>query len=529
MSKIWASVQRLWNLSWWINQLDWDTHIDNTECVVCDWFSFEWNRLVTLKGYQEFSEISWDWNIKWLANIGEFVFIVTNTKVRIVKTTTWEVKDYTWLTLPATQYNVTIWRVFDYFIVLTDTTWANDLILFRFVPNATFASSTLTNITTSITWLTSKKFTCAWFYNGKMLLWWNPSNSALYFSKTATVSTENDIYNFNDLDASSQYIWDWMSWITWFKWGNDNFYIFKRDSTYQITSYQQNTHTDSTWQLILDSVAFITKRISNAGAINQQVIQQVEQDIIYFDWENIRRVSYETNNLAIKDASISEKIYPIIQLLPKNQSEATWLFVYPYYKLYLKSSSTWSNDIAFVYNVITKSWSTQSNVSVATAASSYYNKYEGYIWNRNSWMVWKDNQTYSQDWFDLVWTYISKSFDFWDNVDYKRITEVEFKWRISSWLRVFIDLYNWSEVVDTREIYFANWYQPTTWSTTAWVTTSWWIGNNEDDLLEYRERYEMYDDVRYYKFWIRFIWTWKFELHSHNTTYKFVKPYDIHY
>jgi hypothetical protein len=284
MAKIWASTLRFWDLSGWINQLDWDTQIQDNEARICDWFNFEGNRLVTLKGYEEYSELIWDWYVKGISNIGEYLFIIYNTKVRAIHIPTSVVKDYTWFTLPWDNYNVTIWRVFDYFLVLTDTTWATDLILLRFIPNATFTSSTLTNITASIVWLASKKFTCAWFYNWKILLWGNPSNSALYYSKTATVSTESDIYDFNALDASSQYIGEGASAITWFKGWQDNFYIFKRDSVFQIVSFQQNTHTNSAWALVLDSVAFITKRISNAGAINQQTIQQVEQDIFYFDW-----------------------------------------------------------------------------------------------------------------------------------------------------------------------------------------------------------------------------------------------------
>ena len=95
------------------------------------------------------------------------------------------------------------------------------------------------------------------------------------------------------------------------------------------------------------------------------------QDIFYFDGNNIRRLSYETNTLTLKDTPISEKITPLIRLLPKEQTQATACFTYPFYKLFLRTELSTDNNIALVYNVINKAWSVQTNVFVAHATSGY--------------------------------------------------------------------------------------------------------------------------------------------------------------
>jgi hypothetical protein len=50
--------------------------------------------------------------------------------------------------------------------------------------------------------------------------------------------------------------------------------------------------------------------------------------------------------------------------LPTDQTNACSYFIYPYYKLHLRTELSVSNDTTFVYNVINKAWSTQTGLQV---------------------------------------------------------------------------------------------------------------------------------------------------------------------
>lgn len=98
-------------------------------------------------------------------------------------------------------------------------------------------------------------------------------------------------------------------------------------------------------------------------------MENVDQDIFFFDGKSVRRLSYEENVLALKDASISDDIKPTIEGLPDNQTEAKVFFIYPLVKVFVRSDLSADNDIALVYNVINKSWSIQETIILKHATS----------------------------------------------------------------------------------------------------------------------------------------------------------------
>lgn len=67
------------------------------------------------------------------------------------------------------------------------------------------------------------------------------------------------------------------------------------------------------------AVAYVFRQETATGALNNKCVVPVEQDIIYFDGINIRRVSYEVNINSLNDDSISKEVNPIIEALPDSQ------------------------------------------------------------------------------------------------------------------------------------------------------------------------------------------------------------------
>lgn len=93
----------------------------------------------------------------------------------------------------------------------------------------------------------------------------------------------------------------------------------------------------------------------------------------------MRRLSYEQNILALKDTSISDKIRNTLRLLPEGDANGQYKrdtvstsFIFPLYKLYARTSFSSAADIAFVYNVIDKSWSVDT-IGVRSSCIASYN------------------------------------------------------------------------------------------------------------------------------------------------------------
>jgi len=321
-------------------------------------------------------------------------------------------------------------------------------------------------------------------YNGKLILSWLTQWNAILFSKTADATNTLDLFNFNVYSAWSQQIGTW--WIiTWFYIWENGLYIFKEREVYYSTAVNDN------WTVF----NFVFKKITSTWAVNQSTITWVKQDIFYFDniSKSVRRISYEKNLTTLRDTSVSDEIRPLLANIADDQSSASSEYKYPNYKIFLKSkTATIYNDLCFTYNVDRKSWTTETIDNEITTS------FEWLIWWAN-WIVYKvDDKNITK----LNWKAISKSFDFWDTIDFDRIWELEVSWRIEEWFILYVDIYVWWTLIRTETI------------TKTWI----W-------LIPFRERYNLYNDWPYTNYWFRYEWTWNVEIDWINIQHKRLKWY----
>lgn len=405
------------------------------------------------------------------------------------------------------------------------------------IPKAfTYDTTFTTNPTVqTFTWLTAWfTATCSIVYDWRLFL-------AQYYTASPSIARPNvitwskwivsladpsPIFDFSALSSSSQVCWDWTPITAFIIW-QDKLYIWKANSIWK--AWEVQITYDSSDVVIW--VAYPLLQETQTWPINHKSITNVMQDIIYYDWINVRRLSYEENFSALKDSSISENIFPLMIALPTDQTNACSYFIYPYYKLHLRTELSVSNDTTFVYNVINKAWSTQTGLQVDIWVSAYNKKQVAYFWGIYNWKVYEDNLEYNYDWLEVKRRFKSKAFSFWDRVDNKRIFQIELTWRLEEEQNVYVDIYwDFNKIGSTRTIYLdSENFMETTWSTLAWVSTAWanWI--NLSKVHDFTERYETFFDSSIYQFTIEYEGTKYFELQSHHVQFKFVNPYKTHY
>ena len=145
------------------------------------------------------------------------------------------------------------------------------------------------------------------------------------------------------------------------------------------------------------SVRYPIQQVTKTGAVNQGCIENVEQDLFFFDGKAVRRLSYEEGTFALNDTAISNKIAPTLENIPDDQSKAMSYFVYPYYKLFYRSEGSGTNDTCLRYNVINKSWSTQVGIVTEVGVSGYLEKESmntAFFGSPFDGTVYKDNSSY---------------------------------------------------------------------------------------------------------------------------------------
>ncbi len=530
MSSIWTTKYVLDQHGGGINVLDDDTSIADNEWVEMENFDVLGNRMVAPLGYEKFFTF---WNtsnpIQGLSVFGEFVFAIQNWKLFIHNTSNWTTypDNTTWFDFLNTtwqNFNITINKFLDTIAIVICEQDGLDSI------KVVELSSSFILSNKSLTWFSGNP-TCSIFYNGQLLLGWVIGKPwVLYYSKPydpLQSTIENSIYKFDVYPAGFQAIGDGTP-ITWFNYGNQTLYIGKRNSIWKVTWFTDNA------TLASPTFKFDVTPISGTWPLNQEVFISVMQDTFYYDGNAVRRLSYEANTLALKDAAISNYIQPIIESLPTSQLNATSLFIYPYYKIFLRNELSNVNNIGLVYNVINKSWRIQSGITVLHSASGYKDNSIAYFGDVFNWNVYKDNVSYTYDWGNIARRAKTKSFDYNDRVQYKRFFQTEVSGEIQYWMKVYVDILVDNIVVDTREINSTptDYLLPaTTWASTIGSTTSGAADKNTWDIVTFTERYEMYNDGRIYALVFRTEDIGFFQLHTRSCTNKKLKTsnYDIHY
>lgn len=509
-----------WNDFWGgINLRTSSDAIDDKQWIVGNNMSSEWNKLITIPWYAEYyTPSAWVSKWQWIALYSWKILTVHNRNLYIYDTANWSTftksnavanasDTYSILTTKSFSWKISI------VIINMNIATVEDIVAYEF-DWAVFTDKLFIS-------LTDKNFKCWLFYEGKLLLWGNPKfPSSLYHSKKWRVDAPDNIYDFNWYSSDSQNIWDGepiVSIVT----NHNELFIFKTNSIWRL-----NWITD-TWTIY----GFTFKQETVTGALNNKCVVPVEQDILYFDWINIRRISYEVNINSLNDDSISKEINPIIEWLPSLQSSnATMYFVYPYVKLFLRDKFSVNNSVGIIYNIVDKSFSTQSGLEVIQWVWGFVNnKRTAYFVTSQTATIYQDNIWTTYNWGNIQFAHKSKRYILWDWVDYKRISQVELYGAITPWLIANIDIMVNGSIIDTRQIFFEEDILPTTWSSEFGNTLLW--GSHEDAIIASRPfvvRYEYFTDWRDFQFAIRWNGQWRLELHWLNLMYKSIKAYDIH-
>lgn len=513
-----------WNDFWgWINVRTSSDSIDDKQWTLGVNTATEWNKLITVPWYAQYVTLQAGLT-RWqaISLYSNYLLIIHNRNLLVYNTTTWVTYTQSNAVVSTTdKYSIvttkslTSWKISIVLININLTT-VEDIVAFEF-DWTTFTAQTFVS-------LTNKNFKCGAFHEGKLLLGWNPLYpSNLYYSKTGAVlwAAATNIYDFSWYNSNFQAIWDWEAIVAILS-NISELYVVKTNW------FHRNTWTSDNWTAYL----FQFKQESFTWAINTKCVLPVEKDIIYFDGINIRRISYEANMTALSDVSISKDIFPIIDALPDSQADnATMYYVYPFVKLFLRDKFSSNNSIAITYNIVDKSFSTQTWLNVVQWVGGFINnRRTAFFVSSQTSTVYEDNIWFTYNSWNIIFSQKSKRYVLWDWVDYKRISQVELYWKISPWLSTFIDIYvNWV-VVDTREIFYEEIILPTTGSSLLGDTLLGWASEDEaNNMRDYVVRYEYFTDGRDFQFWVRGNWQWRFELHWLNLTYKSIRAYDIHY
>lgn len=519
-------TSRFYDFGGWINLRDSSDSIDDKQWTWWDNMVSEGNKLITVPWYVEYYA-PWTWVSKWqaIALYSWKVLSLHNRNLYIFDTLTWTTYTKTNAVANAVDtYKIITTKSFStgniaMVILNTNISTTEDIVAYEF-DWTTFTTKTFTS-------LTDKNFKCGTFYQGKLLLGGNPKfPSALYHSKTGSVTASNNIYDFSGYDSNSQIVWDGEPIVSIMT-NHNELFVFKTNSVWR-SQWTQDSGADA----VTKSYSYFLRQESATGAINTHCVLAVEQDVIYFDWLNFRRMSYEANINALNDDSISKEIAPLFDSLPKDQSwNATMWYSYPFVKLALRDKFSTNNSFNVLYNIVDKSYSVQTWIEVTQGIGGFINnKRTAYFITSQTSMVYNDNTWITFNWGNMRFSHKSKRYVFGDGVDYKRLSQVELYWKITPWMKTTIDIYVNGNIIDTRDIYFPDYILPTTWSTPFGDTL---MGSNNEDaispLQDFVVRYEYFHDWRDFQFAIRWNTQWRFELHGINLMYKNIKSFDLHH
>lgn len=317
-------------------------------------------------------------------------------------------------------------------------------------------------------------------YNWKLLYAkWN----SLYFSKTSYVNKFFNILDFWWYDWWVQRVWEWWD-ITWILTSENWIYIFKHSEIY----YSNSVQDDWVW------FNFVVNKITNNWTSNYRTIQKINQEVFYYDWINkkVRRLWYEKDLTTLRDTSVSWIIDEIIYSIPIHNNDwsmntyMTSIYSYPNYRLCYRTSNSLNYlNKAITYNVDRKSW-TETDINVKFWWEDFYSYGNSLL---RDWKKYKD-------W----WEFLSKNYDLWDAIDYKRFSEIEIYWKKNELVDLFLDIYQEWELVQTFEI---NW-------------------------TEFRNRYDLWNEWRFFQFWIRYEWEGYLEINQINIRFKLLKWFSIY-
>lgn len=515
---------RFSDFSWWINLRNSADRIDDNQFQELVNMSSEWNKLNVIKWFKFIKQIAWStsWRVQGLKLFSNYLICIFNWNLYTYNLNTWVVSiQLSAVTSTTDRFQIVVNKLVELAIVLINTNELSteDIKAYEFDTVAlTFANKTFT-------WLTNKNFKCGAFYEGKLLLWWNPAApSVLYFSKTFWATSLANIYDFSAYNSGSQVVWDWEA-IVWFASNNTEFFVFKTNSIWKIVQSVDNTTTPS--------YAYQLRQETSTWAINVFSIINVEKDIIYFDWTTIRRISYEANIQALSDSAIGKDIERLIESLSQNQkTNCFMIYSYPYVKLYLRSNTASVNDFAILYNIVDKGFSTQIWVEWNIWTNWIYNnKRVWYVWSKFDSSIYEDNNTLTYNGWDIWFKARSKRINFWDWVNYKQFYRIEFNWIITIWLQAYITIYvDWKEITTKQINSSPSSELAPTFGATVFGASPIGSNNNVDEgtTTSFETKIELYNSGREIEYIISGNGQWILELNGQTITYKHTLAYDIH-
>lgn len=340
-------------------------------------------------------------------------------------------------------------------------------------------------------------------YQGKIILWWYIKDwvktDSIVFSVTAGATTPWNLLIFTGYNAWVQLVSNGNKWwITGFKTSENWLYVFKENEIYYTNSENNNLTT---------VFNFIFNKITNNWALNQASITNVEQDIIYFDWVNkkTRRLSYEQNMTTLRDTSISEEITDILDevQIPGGDLIHSY-FKFPNYVFnYTKSNSPEINvwwvyplrlpNYQLVYNVDKKSWFERTEFDNVSTYPLFADKwFVATIWT----YIYEDFV-----WFSSSWAFLSKQYDMWDSIWYKRYTEFEIYWKKEVVVTLYVDVYEDWALYDTFTI-----------------DSNYWE--------EFRNRFDFFTEGKHFQFWLRYTGAWDLEVNEFAVAFKPIEAFD---
>lgn len=516
---------RFSDFSWGINLRNSADRIDDNQFQELINMSSEWNKLVVIKWFKFIKQLTWDWTtgkIQWIKLFSNYLVCVFKANLYIYNLNTWVVSIQTSaVTSQTDRFQIVINKLVDLAIIIINTNplTTEDIKAYE------FNVSTLAFTNKTFTWLANKNFKCGAFYEGKLLLWGNPSApSVLYFGKAFSATSLALIYDFSAYDSGSQVVWDGEAIVS-FASNNTEFFILKTNSIWKISEAKDDKTTPA--------YTYILRQETSTWIINPFCIVNVEKDIIYFDGTTIRRISYEANIQALSDSAVAKDIESGIQSLSQVQDDnAFMIYSYPYVKLYLKSNTSSVNDTCVLYNVVDKSFSTQIGIDWNIWTNWIYkNKRVAYVGSLFDSSIFQDNSSLSYNDGDILFKAKSKKFNLWDWVNYKQFYRMEFNGVITIWLVASITIYIdgkeiITKVIDSTPNILLN---PTTWAATFWVTTFGSNSNNEETTTtNFETKIELYNSWRVIEYAINWNGQGILELNWQTITSKHILAYDPH-
>lgn len=515
---------RFSDFSWGINLRNSADRIDDNQFQELVNMSSEGNKLVIVKGFKFLKQLvsSPSWKFQWIKLFSNYLVCVFNSNLYIYNLTTWVLSTQATAVVSTTdRFQIVINKLVDLSIILINTNplTTEDIKAYE------FNTTTLAFVSKSFIWLSDKNFKCGSFYEGKLLLWGNPSApSVLYYWKAFSATSLANIYDFSWYTWGSQVVGDGEAIVS-FASNNTEFFILKTNSIWKIVQ--------SIDDKVTPSYAYQLRQETSTWIINPFCIVNVEKDIIYFDGTTIRRISYEANIQALSDSAIGKDIENGIAKLSQSQKYNSFMvYSYPYVKLYFRSNTSSVNDFAILYNIVDKGFSTQIGIEWYVWTSWIYdNKRVSYIGSQFDSSIFEDNKELTYNGSDIGFSARSKKINFWDWVNYKQFLRIEFNWVITINLDATITIYvDWKEIVAKKINSSASTNLTPVMGSSQFGTTPFGSNNSwvEEITTWFETKIELYNSWREIEYTISWIGQWILELNWLTINYKHTKAYENH-